>query len=174
MTERKDEEQQTDQQQMQAEPDRQEQATPEEQQDEQQPPHEEEFIVPDQRLTAARKDAARYRTRAHEAEATATAANERVTELEEKLAGLRRERAIHDAMAAHPLLKAQDFVDFCTETDPDAITSWAERFSKRLQQSSNPNAYVNRLMRLDNSAGKPTIAVQNGMTRAVTAAVKRA
>lgn len=172
----------TDQHQVQAEqaePDQQKQTMPEQEQADQQqaepqPPRAEEFIVPDQRLVAARKDAARYRTRAHEAETKATAANERVSELQEQLAGLQRERAIHDAMAAHPLLKAQDFVDFCTETDPDAITSWAERFSKRLQQSSNPNAYVNRLMRLDNSAGKPTIAVQNGMTRAVTAAVKRA
>lgn len=113
----------------------------------------------------------KYLSRKHEKQAKENYRNWQDEKAKAEQTGERLQDALIEnarlkAQKAHPELTDKDFDEFCKETDPDAIMSWADAMAERFgsvgvqkKQEPNPNAYVNRLMRLDNSAGKPTIAV---------------
>ena len=131
----------------------------------------------DPRVSAARKESIKYRERAKTAEGHANELEQQLAQAQEELLGLKRVKAIEDACAKHEGLTAQDFNDFCTETDPEGITAWADRIAERFAHGlshTRPDTLGDKGAFADNSKGGYAGTARNPMQSAIMSAVNRA
>lgn len=127
----------------------------------------------DPRLAAARKESIRYRERAKAAEGHAADLEKANAELQEKLLGYERSKAITESCAKYEGLTAKDFDDFCTETEPDKMREWADRFAARFGGRLTPHEkFSDRVNSKQNGGGVYAGSVPN-MRNAVAAAIKK-
>ena len=129
----------------------------------------------DPRITAARKEAIGYRERAKSAEAKTAEVEAQLAKAQEELLGLKRVKAIEDSCAKYEGLTAQDFNEFCHETEPDAMRSWADRIAERFAHGltrTRPDTLGDKGAFSDNSRGRYGGGRSN-MRSAVNAAIKK-
>ena len=141
-------------------------------------PQEEGEPTADPRLAAARKESIKYRERAKAAEGHAAELEKANAELQEKLLGYERVKAITESCEQHAGLTAADFNEFCHETEPDAMRSWAEKFASRLDAARTGGDGGRRVSMSGEKAlsvgngGRPTLA-RHTMSNAVEAAIRK-
>lgn len=131
----------------------------------------------DPRLAAARKDAIKYRERAKTAEAHANELEQQNAQLKDELLGYERAKAITESCELHEGLSARDFNDFCTETDPEGMTAWADRIAERFAHGlshTRPDTLGDKGAFADNSKGGYAGTARNPMQSAIMSAVNRA
>lgn len=112
----------------------------------------------------------KYLSRKHEKQAKENYRNWQDAKSEAEQAGERLQDALIEnarlkAQRKHPELSDEDFDEFCKETDPEAIESWADAMSKRFglggnsgeANGSRPDTLGDKGAFADNSKGVPKL-----------------